>query len=1010
MVKKLKYNVTDKYTGSDFTSNGTSKDEGFNCLSLCLAFCKDELDMPYDFGDEIVDDISWDNLIDVFKDNPKRIFNELETYFLNYYDIIPPHEMRKGDVIVIDGGDNTKSPCVFVGNNKILVATKDKLKVRIKNKDDEPISINNGVKVVDLGGVNIFNVYRVRKKPRKITTKAVYKMGENPEDFELVEEESRLYDGDIAECALPVAVVYIIKIIVAIIISYLVSLITQPDTDDGDADLGRTVNTRSTQESLKVVYGLQRVAGNDVFMETAGDYHRDLYIIQTLSEGECEGINQVTGVDQIFIDDKIYTDFGSKISYQFYSGSSTQTYDTTINSIKPTYTDNMRYTSYIRWSIEFDKDLFVSGKPTRLLELKGRKVYDFRNQTTAWSQNGVLCLYDFFTNNRYGLGVDATEHIDITSWTTAANYVATKGWLFNYVTGSNKNPWSVAQEIMKHFRCVVTWFNGKYYLLIADINEESSVMTITDEHIVQRDDGKALVKIIEPNRFNTPNAVRVKFIDKDKSYTEDDIYIGEEGGVVQDISLMGYTDRETVSNLATYYLERARLNRTVVGTFRDECLELSVYDLTTFNSTALGIADQVMRVVSTSYNEGLINLTLQYENEELYDDDYDVEIEGTYTCTLPDPNVVMRITNTQISEQTFHYGLRTESRLRVTFTVPEEAAWFKHCEVWQVITTVTGTTPVQSDYEHQFNTTNNFNIDHVEQGQKYYLVLIPVSIFGVKDGFDDSPKVSHVVAGNAAAPQSLLYLRAIFSSHSLSLFSDKLDDPDIEIYEFRLGTQWNGAVFLSAKRSPHEQLPGVKPGVHTFFCNTKGTNGLYGINPQSASATISEPVGWTLSDSFTDDYTGAGTGTFTNTEHTIYASEDYLQCSHTGGNLTGTYESIDFDTGVAAEEYYMYLDAEIAVTGSGTLWTDVFTPTTTWDDVGAGTKSWNETFGVEEAPEVNIIIYHKDTGDWIESTKAEILSAIVTARYFKVWIEIIDPTDGINAKVEHFTLKLYTKT
>lgn len=1007
MTKKLKYNVTDKYTGLDFTSNGTSEAEGFNCLSLCLAFCKNELDMPYDFDDKIVDDISWDNLIDMFKNNPKRIFNELEHYFLNYYDIIPPHEMRKGDVIVIDNGDNTKSPCVFVGNNKILVATKEKLKVKIKNKDNEFISLKNGVKVVDLNGIGIFNVYRVRKKPRKITTKAVYKMGENPEDLELIEEESYEYDGDIAECVLPVAVVYLIKIIIAIAIAYIVSQMSKTDTLK-KVDLGRTVNTRSTQESIKVVYGLQQVAGNDVFMETSGDYHMDLYIIQTLSEGECEGINQVAGVDQILIDDKIYTDYGANITYQFYPGSSTQTYDTTINTIKSTYTDNMRYTSYIRWYIKFDKDLFVSGKPTRKLELKGRKIYDFRDQTTAWSQNGVLCLYDFFTNNRYGLGVDATEHIDITSWTTAANYFDNKGWLFNYITGDDQNPWAVAQDIMKHFRCVVSWFNGKYYLLIADLNEESSTMTITDEHVVQRD-GKALLKIIEPNRFNTPSAVRVKFVDKDKSWTEDDIYIGEESGVVQDISLMGYTDRETVSNLATYHLERSRLNRTIVGTFRDDCLELSVYDLVTFNSSALNISDQVMRVVSTSYNEGLINLTLQYESIELYDDDYDVEIEGTYTCTLPDPTTVMRIANLQMSEQIFYYGLRTESRLRVTFTVPEEAAWFKHCEVWQAITTVTGTTPVESDYEHQFNTTNNFNIDHVEQGQKYYLTLIPVSIFGVKDSFDNAPKISHVIVGNSTAPQSLTYLSAIYSSYSLTLFSDKLDDPDIEIYEFRLGPQWNGAVFLSAKRSPHEQLPGVKPGTHTFFCNTRGTNGLYGTDPQSASATITDPVGWALNTSFTDDYTGVS-GTFNNTEHVIYAAEDYLQCTHSGGNLIGTYVSREFDTGVAADEYYMYLDAEIAVTGSGTVWTDVFTPTTTWDDVGAPTKSWNEMFGVEEAPIVNIIIYHKDAGDWIESTKAEILSAIVTARYFKVGIEITDPIDGINAKVEHFTLKLYTKT
>jgi hypothetical protein len=128
-MKKLPYNITDKYTGIKFKHDGISKDEGFNCLSMMLDFCKDELDLDYTFDKNIVGDISWENVVKLFHDNPKEVFVEVEKHLLNYYEIIPPHQMRKGDVLSVDTGDGVKIPCVFVGNSKILLTTKKGVKV-----------------------------------------------------------------------------------------------------------------------------------------------------------------------------------------------------------------------------------------------------------------------------------------------------------------------------------------------------------------------------------------------------------------------------------------------------------------------------------------------------------------------------------------------------------------------------------------------------------------------------------------------------------------------------------------------------------------------------------------------------------------------------------------------------------------------------------------------------------------------------------------------------------------
>ena len=76
-MKKLKYNVTDKYTGVKYNTSGKSKEDGYNCLGLCLDFCKNELDMPYTFEDQITGDITWENITKLFKDNPKEVFKSL---------------------------------------------------------------------------------------------------------------------------------------------------------------------------------------------------------------------------------------------------------------------------------------------------------------------------------------------------------------------------------------------------------------------------------------------------------------------------------------------------------------------------------------------------------------------------------------------------------------------------------------------------------------------------------------------------------------------------------------------------------------------------------------------------------------------------------------------------------------------------------------------------------------------------------------------------------------------
>lgn len=70
---------------------------------------------------------------------------------------------------------------------------------------------------------------------------------------------------------------------------------------------GALVNTRSANEVLPVLYGRHRVGGNQVYPIATGENNKYLHIVQTLSEGPIEGI------EQIYLDDKPITEYGSLV-------------------------------------------------------------------------------------------------------------------------------------------------------------------------------------------------------------------------------------------------------------------------------------------------------------------------------------------------------------------------------------------------------------------------------------------------------------------------------------------------------------------------------------------------------------------------------------------------------------------------------------------------------------------------------------------------------------------------
>jgi len=143
-----------------------------------------------------------------------------------------------------------------------------------------------------------------------------------------------------------------------------------------------------------------------------------------------------------------------------------------------------------------------------------------------------------------------------------------------------------------------------------------------------------------------------------------------------------------------------------------------------------------------------------------------------------------------------------------------------------------------------------------------------------------------------------------------------------------------------------------------------------------------------------------------NTEHVTYDATDYLKCSHNWGVLTGVYTSDIFDL-LASGRYMVYIDAPVVVTGVGTTWDDIIPSPDTWNNIDISNKTWSQIFELSAGPKVQISLLYGETSPPANEVKRlEILSTIVTGRYFQVKITIIDPSEAINALVKNFTMQL----
>ena len=470
-----------------------------------------------------------------------------------------------------------------------------------------------------------------------------------------------------------------------------VGFLLDPFIEEPDIATGVLVNKQSNNAAIPVIYGQRKVGGTRVFVSTGGNDNEYLYIALVLCEGEVDSLGDV------YINDVLSTDskYSGLVTIEKYVGTDTQTSSSLLSAATDTWGANhrLRGIAYLALRLKYDADAFSSIPDIQCI-VQGRKVYDPRNNTTAYSSNPALCLRDYLTNARYGKGLSSTI-IDDTSFSSAANTCdntiteyqgggSAKLFECNAVISTDKKIFDNVKILLQGMRGLMPYQDGTYALIIDKATTSTFTLDETNTHcdITVRDSGKN-------KRFNR---VRATFVNPLANWqedvviwppagsTEESTFATEDNNEVlqKDIKLSTNTNYYSARDIARIVCRASRENPLSMElTATPEALQVAVGDVVTVKHQSLGwtsSSTKDFRVIGMQLaDSGDVRFSLQqYSN--IYTYQSLAQQPSAPATTLPDPFSVPAPTNLSLTQGvTIEEDGTSVSRLVINWTASASA-------------------------------------------------------------------------------------------------------------------------------------------------------------------------------------------------------------------------------------------------------------------------------------------------------------------------------------------------
>lgn len=408
---------------------------------------------------------------------------------------------------------------------------------------------------------------------------------------------------------------------------------------------GYTVNRRGSALHHQVIYGETRVGGAIVFDDASGTNNKYLSRIIAFAGHEIDSFQQIymgkyalsISGDNVTSAQEIdetgaavgspTTKFNNYIKIRRVLGN----HSTSLNGTAPTnfsakWTANHKLLGIAHLAIVFEyaDNVWEEGLPEISALIRGKKVFDPRTSTTAWSNNPALIVRDFLTDSGYGLG-EAVANIDDTLISTAAGICEATDWDTNapkrYTCNgawlTSQAPVDVISQLMTSCAGYLWYAQGKWRLKAGKY--VAPTVTLTEDDL-----RSPLSVATRHSRRDNFNAVRGTFRGPATNYQFTDYptvtdanFVTVDGGQESSMDLaLPFTDTpDEAQRIATIALEKNRSQITVSGSFGLNAFSLQVGDNVNITNSRFGWTNKLFEVVAWGLSaEGMqlqVNLVLR---------------------------------------------------------------------------------------------------------------------------------------------------------------------------------------------------------------------------------------------------------------------------------------------------------------------------------------------------------------------------------------------------------------
>lgn len=463
------------------------------------------------------------------------------------------------------------------------------------------------------------------------------------------------------------------------------------------------VNSRDAAAPQEIVYGEVRKGGPITYLETirGGSI---LYMIIPLAAHEIESVEEIYINDEVAVlSDDSYTNSRGRtgagwvtnrnwsddpdeheMRIFYHLGDQTAITDTFANSSvasmdniflvnsanfnatgqpdSGTFVGNGIAFLFVQFS--YAASVYKNGLPTITAKIRGKKVFDPRTSTTAYSNNAALCIRDYLTST-YGLSdpeVDDTVFQATANTSDEAVTLAAGGteprYTINGVVKADQSYGDVLQEMVTACAGTLFWGAGKWKLKVGEYNAPTKVLTL--------DDLRSSINLqTRTNLRDQFNRVQGVFTDAEQRYIPADYppvisdgtgsFTEEDGGVEQalDLDLPFTTSSAAAQRIAKLTLFRGREQMVFSADFGLNAFDVEVGEIIALTIDRYGWDEKEFEVLSWNFGTdgegGALRVTMTLRETSAAAFSWaaeEAEIISNNTSLEPDIAVVDNLTAT----------------------------------------------------------------------------------------------------------------------------------------------------------------------------------------------------------------------------------------------------------------------------------------------------------------------------------------------------------------------------